>query len=329
MLNVIRIPKALIAIGSTLLAGTLAFADPAQWERQGWSTNFEKISVDPSEVLSGGPPKDGIPSIDDPQFIPVSESGDLDDREPVIGLEIDGDARAYPIRILTWHEIVNDTVGGRAVAVTYCPLCNAALTFDRTLDGEPVEFGTTGKLRNSDLIMYDRKSESWWQQFTGEAIAGDRLGETLPLVPSRLESWAQFKERHPEGQVLVPNDPSLRNYGRNPYVNYDTAAAPFLYRGDVPDNVMPMERVVVVRTPDGEPEVVTLAHVRENGPITLGGAEVTWSEGQASALDTAEIAEGREIGTIIAQRNGQDVSYDVTFAFVAHAFHPEVPIRTE
>lgn len=317
------------AVLTLALAPTLASANPDQWEREGWQTDFSQMSVESSEVLSGGPPKDGIPSIDDPQFVPIEEANDLDDREPVIGLAIEGDARAYPLRILTWHEIVNDMVGERPVIVTYCPLCNAALVFDRTVGGEPVEFGTTGKLRNSDLIMYDRATESWWQQFTGEAIAGERLGERLALVPSRLESWGEFKARHPEGRVLVPNDPNFRNYGRNPYVGYDTAAAPFLYRGDLPTGIEPMERVVVLRNEDGVPGVVTLAHVRENGPIEMNGTRISWSAGQASALDTQSIAEGRDVGTIVAQRDGEDVPYDVTFAFVAHAFHPDVPIRTE
>ena len=320
---------AALAVALATLSCVPALADPARWEREGWTTNFEKLTVAPSEVLSGGPPKDGIPSIDDPQFVGVAEAGDLDDREPVVGLEIGGDARAYPLRILTWHEIVNDTVGDVPVIVTYCPLCNAALTFDRRLDGEPVEFGTTGKLRNSDLIMYDRATESWWQQFTGQAIAGDKVGETLTLVPSRLESWGEFKARHPGGKVLVPNNPDFRNYGRNPYVGYDTARAPFLYRGDLPPDIQPMERVVVVRNDAGDPSVVTLAHVRENGPVELGGATLTWTAGQASALDSAQIVEGRDVGTIVVQRGGEDVPYDVTFAFVAHAFHPEVSIQTE
>ena len=325
----VRARETLLALAIGAFATVPALADPARWEREGWTTDFTKIAVEPSEIQSGGPPKDGIPSIDDPMFVPVAEVADLTDREPVVGLEIDGDARAYPIRVLTWHEIVNDTVGGQPVIVTYCPLCNAALVFDRTVAGEPVEFGTTGKLRNSDLVMYDRASESWWQQFTGEAIAGDRLGDRLALVPSRLESWGEFKARYPDGQVLVPNDPGFRNYGRNPYVGYDSAGLPFLYRGDMPPNVKPMERVVVVRDEGGAPSVITLAHVRENGPIELAGTTLRWTAGQASALDSAEIAKGRDIGTIVAQRDGKDVPYDVTFAFVAHAFHPDVAIRTE
>ena len=122
-------------------------------------------------------------------------------------------------------------MGGTPVTITYCPLCNSAIVFDRRVPPHVLDFGTTGKLRNSDLVMYDRQTESWWQQFTGEAIVGTLAGAELKLVPARLESFAQFKTRHPAGKVLIPNDPGLRDYGRNPYVGYDMAAAPFLYRG--------------------------------------------------------------------------------------------------
>ena len=295
------------------------------WEREGWETDFSRMAVEPTSIRSGGPPKDGIPSIDAPQFVPVSEVTDLADVEPVIGLAIEGDARAYPLRILTWHEIVNDTVGDLPVIVTYCPLCNAAIVFERTVGGEPVEFGTTGKLRLSDMVMYDRATESWWQQFTGEAIAGERLGDTLPLVASRLESWAEFRARHPDGRVLVPNDPNMRAYGSNPYGGYDTARRPFLYDGALPEGIDPMERVVVVRNGDG-PSVVRMSAVRESGPLEVDGTTLAWRPGQASALDTRAIPKGRDVGTITATRDGADVPYDVTFAFVAHAFHPETAI---
>ena len=138
---------------------------PFGWKVEWRNTDFAKSTIDFSEVMSGGPPKDGIPAIDTPQFKTVSEIDDIQDREPVISLAINGDARAYPLRVLTWHEIANDTVGGVPVAVTFCPLCNAAIVFDRRLaDGRVLDFGTTGKLRNSDLVMYDRQTESWWQQ---------------------------------------------------------------------------------------------------------------------------------------------------------------------
>src|SRR5262249_29463504 len=151
---------------------------------------------------------------------PSGWAATMSDNEPVISLALDGDARAYPIRILIWHEIVNDVVADTPVAVTYCPLCNAALVFRRTLDNRTFDFGTTGKLRNSDLVMYDRQTESWWQQFTGEAIVGVMSGGKLRLIPSRLDSFARFRQRHPDGRVLVPSNPNARKYGANPYVGY-------------------------------------------------------------------------------------------------------------
>ena len=172
-------PRRLAAAGLTLaLLAAPAFAEaPESWQRAFPQTDFSQHAVPYDEIRSGGVPKDGIPSIDDPKFAPVDARRDwLADREPVIGLSIDGEARAYPLRILTWHEIVNDTVGGTPVAVTYCPLCNAAIVFEATVDGRRLTFGTTGKLRHSDLVMYDRRSETWWQQFEGRAIVGTMAG---------------------------------------------------------------------------------------------------------------------------------------------------------
>ena len=315
------------ATSAFLMFVVSASAQPDQWVRQGWATDFTQHSIDYSEILSGGPPKDGIPSIDEPSFIDVSASDNLDELEPVIGLEINGDARAYPLRILMWHEIVNDTVGGQPVTVTYCPLCNAALVFDRVVDGEPDTFGTTGKLRNSDLVMYDRKTESWWQQFTGEAIAGAKTGEKLKLVPSRLESWERFKLRHPDGKVLVPNNERLRNYGANPYRGYDTRLQPYgLFQGELPGYIDPMARVIVVRDLPA-PVAISMLKVRMEGPVSRHGATISWEAGQKSALDTEDITKGREVGNITVQRNGEDLPYDVTFAFVAHAFMPDVRIE--
>ena len=168
-----------------------------------WNTNWERHTIQYDEILSGGPPRDGIPSIDNPQFIrPEEAEAWLAAVEPVIALEINGEARAYPIQILTWHEIANDVVGDVPVAVTFCPLCNSAITFDRRFQGETLEFGTSGLLRNSGLIMYDRTTESLWQQFTGEGIVGDLAGEELTFLPSRLISFADFVQAYPDGVVL-------------------------------------------------------------------------------------------------------------------------------
>lgn len=326
-------PGSLAFIASAFFMVQVSAADPNRWRNEGWEhTDFSKRSIEWNEIQSGGSPKDGIPSIDDPQFKPLGAVADLTIQEAVIGLSINGDARAYPIRVLMWHEIVNDRVGGVPVAVTYCPLCNAAIVFDRRSPaGDGVlSFGTTGKLRNSDLVMYDRQTQSWWQQFSGEAIVGEMTGQQLKILPSRLESVGEFRLRHPDGKVLVPGNPELRAYGRNPYAGYDTAKIPFLYRGNVPEGIEPMARVVALRETDFT-GAVSLALLREQGRIEAGPYTIRWKEGRASALDAATVAGGRDVGNVVVQRrlaNGtlEDVPYDVTFAFVFHAFHPDLPI---
>lgn len=320
-------PKLIAILVFSVASAGFAHADPERWAMEGWRTDFSNMSVDHREILSGGPPKDGIPSIDDPKFRPASMVAGIAGQEPVIQLVLDGTARAYPLQVLTWHEIVNDEIGKTPFAVTYCPLCNASIVFDRRVSGRTLEFGTTGKLRNSDLVMYDRQTESWWQQFTGTAIAGGLTGEKLNLIPSRIVSFSTFKRDHPQGAVLVPTDPSFRDYGRNPYAGYDTASAPFLYSGEMPENISPMARVVVIRT-SGKPIVVSLEKVRREG-FESDGYAVSFEKGVASALDTEKIASGRDVGTVRVRLNGRDVAHDVTFAFVAHAFHPNTPIISE
>ena len=314
---------------AVLLAGkTMADPNPAGWEN--WKTDFTQYSVNLSEIKSGGPPKDGIPSIDNPEFEAIQEYSGLDPMEPVIGLEINGDARAYPLSVLMWHEIANDVVGGKAVAVTFCPLCNAAIVFDATIDGKQHDFGTTGRLRNSDLIMYDRQTESWWQQFSGEGIIGSYTGQKLRILPSRLESLENFKKRFPDGKVLVPNNPQFRAYGRNPYEGYDQLKRPWLYNGTLPEGIPAMARVVLVRRDTDKPIILSLARLRESGLQEIEGYRFEWSPGQATALGNRVISKGRDVGNVIVNQvtNGTttEVAYDVTFAFVAHAFHPDAEI---
>lgn len=315
------VSRTALAIVLLLLPAALA-AEPARWRSEWPRTDFSRTTVAWSEIRDGGPPRDGIPPIDTPRFRPVAEEGQLAPDEPVIAFELAGDARAYPLRILTWHEIVNDVVGGVPVAVTYCPLCNAAIVFDRRVGGQVLDFGTTGKLRHSDLIMYDRQTASWWQQYTGEAIVGAQLGRSLTMLPSRLDSWARFAARTPHGLVLQPNDPQARPYGSNPYVGYDSAPIPFLYDGEVPDGIAPLARVVVV----GD-EAWSLDLLRRSQRIAHGDIVLRWEPGQASALDTRVIAAGRDVGNVTVTREiaegAVDVLHHVTFAFVFHAFQPD------
>ena len=266
-----------------------------------WGTNWSLHTINYDEILSGGPPRDGIPSLDAPQFISPDEAGEwLADVEPVIFLERNGDARAYPLQILTWHEIANDTVGDVPVAVTFCPLCNSALVFDRRVDGDVFEFGTSGLLRNSDLIMYDRTTESLWQQFTGDAIVGDKVGTRLTFIPSSIISFADFKAAHPDGQVLSRDTGFSRRYGENPYVGYDSIDQnPFLFTGIPDDRLPPMARVVTISL-DEVDLAYPLSILAETGVIndSQGGQDlvVFHTDGTASALGARSIADGQDVG---------------------------------
>lgn len=303
------------------LAAGAASADPSFWRNEWPGTDFSRTSVDSwAEIRSGGPGKDGIPALTAPRMHPVADETRLAPREPVIAVEIDGAApRAYPVRYLTWHEIVNDTAGGVPVAVTFCPLCNSFPTFDRRVDGRTLTFGVTGKLRHSDMVMYDRETQSWWQQATGRGIVGAMTGQALRPVPTWMESWETFRARNPDG--LVMDEPDWpRRYGRNPYRGYDTAARPFLYDGTPPPHgIAPLARVVRVGT-----MAWPLARLSAETPLTEAGVTLTWSAGLASALDSARIADGRDIGAVrVRDAQGQDVPHDVMFAFAFHAFHPD------
>lgn len=270
-----------------------------------FTTDFSKHSVPYSEILSGGPPKDGIPSIDAPKFQSTREADEwLSDREPVVFVKVGDDARAYPIQILIWHEIVNDTVGGEPLLVTFCPLCNTAIAFKRTFNGQILDFGTTGRLRYSNLIMYDRQTETWWQQATGDAIAGEHTGAQLEFYPASMISWADFKDLHPDGKALSRDTGHPRNYGRNPYYGYDDInQTPFLFNGATPSQLPPMARVLTV---DLNNEAVAYPYdvLSELKVVndTVGGEEVVilWTEGAASALDTSNIPEGRDVGSAAA-----------------------------
>ncbi len=316
-----------ILLAACLFATASQAQIPRGAEREFPMTDFSTHSIDLSEVFSGGPPRDGIPPIDTPRSVSVEEAAEtLSDVDPVVGLVIDGSARAYPLRVLIWHEIANDTLAGVPVAVTYCPLCNTAIVFDRRVAGRVLDFGTTGRLRNSDLLMYDRQTESWWQQFLGEAIIGELTGTLLDMIPARLESFADFRSRAPHGTVLVGDH--ARRYGTTPYDGYDSMPRPFLYGGPLPDGIPALARVVRI----GE-EAWSLDLVRSQGEIIHFDLRLAWTPGQASAVDTAEIAAGKDVGSVIVQRRDgdgawHDIPYSVDFAFAFAAFHPDGMIHT-
>ena len=269
---------------------------------KGWKTNLENRSIDLDEILSGGPPKDGIPALDAPKFIAIKEAGEwLKSNEPVISLKIGNEARAYPLQILMWHEIVNDEIGGQPVTITFCPLCYTAIAFDGNLDGKRCSFGVTGMLRHSDMIMYDRQTESWWQQISGEGIVGNMNGKKLKQFPSQIVSFGQFSKAFPKGLVLSRETGHKREYGINPYRGYDDITkTPFLFRGKPDERLKPMEKIIAVEL-DGVTKAYPHTITKKKRVITdkIKNTELVifHADGATSALDEGQISESRDIGT--------------------------------
>ncbi len=265
-----------------------------------WATDFSLHTVNYGEIFSGGVPRDGIPPIDNPQFVSIDEaSAWLTDQEPIFVLSYNGETKGYPLQIMIWHEVTNDEIAGEPVTVTFCPLCNSAITFKRTVDGTMLDFGVSGKLRNSDLIMWDRQTESWWQQLTGDSIVGEMVGTQLEMIPTQLVSFADFKTTFPDAPVLSQHTGFSRSYGQNPYRGYDTNQQPFLF-ADIPDpRLQAVDRVVAITVGDAAKAYPYKILAQENVVAdTIGGQDLVifWKAGTTSALDAGSIADSRDVG---------------------------------
>ncbi|MEO6653983.1 MAG: DUF3179 domain-containing protein [Ilumatobacteraceae bacterium] len=268
------------------------------------------------EIRSGGPPPDGIPPIDEPEFVTAADVDFLADSEPVLALDVDGDARAYPVQILTWHEIVNDTVGGVPMTITYCPLCNSAVAYDRRLEDRILDFGTSGLLYNSALVMYDRQTETLWSHFTGEGIVGELTGDTLTTFPVATVSWKTWRDAHPDGLVLSRDTGFTRDYGRNPYPGYDDVdGVPFLFEGDVDGRYTALTRIVGIELNDAALGIPLVD--LQNAQVITGEIDGTalvafWTAGTNSALDDADIASGNDVGAtgvFVPEHDGTDLTF--------------------
>ena len=291
-----------------------------------WETDFRFHTVPYEEIISGGVGRDGIPPIDNPSFVSVAEADEwLGDTEPVIALDLNGEAKAYPLQVLTWHEIVNDELAGVPIAATYCPLCNSAIVFERRLDGTVYDFGVSGFLRNSDLIMWDRQTQSWWQQLTGEAIAGELAGAQLRFVPAQLVSWDTFAKEYPDGLTL--DRPGFgRPYGDNPYVNYDVPdSQPFLFRQETDPRLPPKLRVAAVEI-NGDAVAFPYSVLAEERVVQyeVGGEEVVvfFEFGTTSALGRRSIRNAEDVGATGVFHPMLD-GRQLTFALDGDAFTDE------
>ncbi len=264
-------------------------------------TDTSKALVPLDDIVAGGPPPDGIPAIDRPAFVtPAAAAAWLTPKEPVLGLDINGDARAYPLQILMWHEIVNDAVGSTRVVVTYCPLCNSGLVFERSIAGRTLDFGTSGQLYKSDLVMYDRQTHSLWSQMDGRAIVGELAGTQLTVIPANTISFEEWRAAHQAGKVLSRETGHSRRYGVNPYTAYDQPLqSPLLFTGRPDPRRPPKERVVGVKV-GGVARAYPWSLLERRGVIhdrleseTL---VVFHQQGALSALDESEIRRSRAVG---------------------------------
>ena len=273
-----------------------------------WGTDWSTRTIDLDELRIGIqviPIRDRIPPIDNPEFAPISEAG-WSDPEPGLLLVVGETARFYPLAMLIVHEIVNDEIEGRPVLVTYCPLCNSALVFDPVVNGQRLRFGTSGLLRNSDLVMWDDITESLWQQIGGEGLVGTYAGHRLEVIPSAIVSWKDFREGYPDGTVLAPPGRPASSYGRNPYVQYTSRSGPIpgFFDSTILDDRYPaLERTVGV-TVEGHDKAYPFSVVQANGALndTVSGVPVVvlWSPGTADALDSPVTAGGADVGAALA-----------------------------
>lgn len=269
--------------------------------------------VPPDKIVSGGPAKDGIPSIDHPKFISVEEADKwLADDESVLAISCNGVDRVYPLQILVWHEIVNDMIGGNPIVITYCPLCGSGIAYERTIAGEAVEFGTSGKLYNSNLVMYDRKTDTYWSQIGGLAILGELAGERLVPVSIDTVVWGDWKVAHPESEVLSRNTGYSRSYGRDPYGTYyedDSIWFPVEARDDRvhPKTVMFGIEVNGVYKAYRESDLIAQGTIDD----TIGAVAISIKRDPAGIVSVTNIESGEEI---VKERE---------FWFAWYAFHPE------
>ncbi|MGH3864377.1 DUF3179 domain-containing protein [Actinokineospora sp.] len=315
--------------------GTLAVAGGvALWQSTGTSDSAPGASLAPGDppsldalaeaVTSGGPGKDGIPPIDRPQFVAAGRVDFLNDDEPVFGLTYRGEIRAYPQLVLVWHEIVNDTVGGQQIAVTYCPLTGTVIGFTGIPDGPALTFGTTGDLVNSNLLMYDRQTDSQWPQLLGVAIRGPHKGQRLASVPLVWTSWKAWRTTHPDTLVLSTETGSLRRYGSDPYGSYPRRSGYYVEGGPffpvlaTDDRFGAKDIVIGIRAGDATVAVHRELVRREKSvPVTVGGTRLTaeWDE----ALETARVT---------GADNTADGAVDVLDAmwFAWYAFHPDTEV---
>lgn len=274
--------------------------------------------VPAEQILHGGPGRDGIPSLDDPQFVMADEADFLNARDRVLGIEVNGVKRAYPIRILNYHEIVNDMLGGDAVVITFCPLCGSGIAFRSTIDDERLEFGVSGLLYNSDVLLYDRQSGSLWSQIRKMAVTGPMKGTRLDAIPLAHTTWQDWQSRYPDTEVLSTETGYRRNYTVDPYPNYGRDNK--LYFPVAEENRQyPRKALVMGLEIDGQFKAYPFAELRDS-PAQFA------DEFQGEQL-SVQYDHGNQTARVI-DKDGREVPTLIAFWFAWYAFHPDTEIHT-
>ena len=309
----------LIVLGLLLTSGMTLVAQT----KNGFDLSGALVPVD--EILSGGPPRDGIPALTDPPFERVPAVDWLKPGDRLLALEHGGVAKAYPIRILNWHEVVNDRVGSRAVAITYCPLCGTGMAFDLAKseagrpfleDRQPLELGVSGLLYNSDVLMYDRQTESLWTQIGRQAIAGPLRSERLAMIPLLHTTWGRWQEEHPDGLVLSRNTGHGRDYDTDPYMSYERSSRTMFPVAHRDDRLPEKDLVLGITRGDGAVAFPLDRLAERPRPVraTVGGEDlfVYWFPDSETAFATS--------------LNGNPVPATIAYWFAWSAFHPSTRV---
>jgi len=268
-----------------------------------------------SEIQHGGPPRDGIPAISNPKHIPSSEAGWLESDDRVIGIEIDGQRRAYPIRILDHHEIVNDRIGDQAFAITYCPLCGTGVAFDAMVAGEVREFGVSGLLYNSDVLLYDRQTESLWSQIQSKAVSGPLKGKRLTRIPIQHTTWEAWLGRG-DSLVLSRDTGYRRDYSRSPYGSYASDADLYFPVNARSARYHPKERVLGIEIG---------ARFKAYPFAELARVESPWKDSFAGQ-DLVVMFDAETRSGEIRDASGKPLPSINAFWFAWYAFHPETEV---
>lgn len=304
------------ALKTILLAWLLLAISAAAWAIQKNGFDLTGSAVPPDEIMQGGPPRDGIPAIDRPQFVKAREARFLKNSDRVLGVERGGIAKAYPVRILNWHEIVNDAIGAERIAVTFCPLCGTGMAYLSEANGAPLSFGVSGLLYNSDVLLYDRQTNSLWSQLLSQAVSGPMKGARLTLIALTHTTWKDWKERHPQTLVLSTETGFERDYARDPYEGYaQNPAIMFPVKGQSA-RYHPKEQVVGVEV-NGKFKAypfVELSKHRGEVADTVGDKKVVVRFNPEHRTATVFDSAGKEIPSVIA------------FWFAWYAFHDDTEI---